>query len=296
MKLLQIGYPKSGNFWLYQILEEIFIRSGNFQPKFIQQHQIHELAKTWELNYPTQADIDMIDISDLQTVYRISSIFKMPITDFTNYLAKTNHVWTHSPVCEHTPKVYRQFDRKVYIVRDPRDMLLSAAKYYCSPYMLKYYPQPIKDPEEFLKRHFERLLQEWVWHVWDHLRLQKEYNLHLSFFEGFKQDFQQELALLLEYLELELPVSEKEALETAVSFSNLKKKNPKHLKKGTSGYWMDQLSEEQIQKAEMIAGPLISFLSYPQRDQKMSFSRNLPHKDFQQLKEELIESQQPLFT
>ena len=296
MKLLQIGYPKSGNFWLYQILEQILERSGNFGPKFIQQHPIHELAKTWELNYPTQADIDMIDISDLQTVYRISSIFQMPITDLRDYLAKTNHVWTHSPVCGRSQKVYKHFDRKVYIVRDPRDMLLSAAKYYCSPYMLKHFPQPISAPDEFLKRHFEELLQQWVWHVWDHLRLQEEFGLHLSFFEGFKLDFQQELALLLDYLQLELSASEKESLENAVSFRRLKEKNPKHLKNGTSGYWMDQLSQAQIEKAEMIAGPLIAFLGYPKRDHKMSFSRSFPHTDFERLKIELIQSQQPLYS
>ncbi len=295
MKLLQIGYPKSGNFWLYQILEQILIRSGNFQPKFIQQHPIHELAKTWELNYPTQADIDMIDITDVQTSYRISSIFKMPIPDLHEYLEKTNHVWTHSPVCERSAEVYSHFDKKIYIVRDPRDVMLSAAKYYCSPYMLKYFPQPITDPEEFLKQHFEELLQQWVWHVWDHLRLQKELGLHLAFFEGFKLSFQEELELLLDYLQLELTSSEKEALQEAVSFKKLKEKNPKHLKKGTSGYWMDQLSEEQIAKAEIIAGPLVDFLGYPQRDQKMSFSRSFPHQDFQQLKEELLHSQQPLF-
>ncbi|MGB7786006.1 MAG: sulfotransferase domain-containing protein [Salinimicrobium sp.] len=296
MKLLQIGYPKSGNFWLYQILEQILIRSGNFQKKFIQQHPIHELAKTWELNYPTQADIDMIDITELQTVYRISSIFQMPVTNFSEYLQNTNHVWTHSPVCERTAKVYKYFNKKVYVVRDPRDVVLSAAKYYCSPYMLKYFPQPISDPEEFLNQHFERLLQEWVWHVWDHLRLQEKFGLHLSFFEGFKLNFQQELVLLLEYLQLKLPALEKIALEEAVSFKTLKNKNPKHLKKGTSGYWMDRFSEEQAEKAEMIAGPLIRFLGYPERDRKMTFSRSFPHRDFQQLKEELIHSQQPLYS
>ena len=275
MKLLQIGYPKSGNFWLYQITEEILHRIGNFHRKFIEQHPVHELAKTWELNYPTQADIDMIDITDLQTSYRISSIFTMPISNFSEYVQKTNHVWTHSPICNSSIKIFEHFSKKVYIIRDPRDVILSAARYYCSPYMLKYFPQPIEDPSKFLEHNFERLLREWVWHVWDHLRLQDELDLHICFFEGFKLDFQKELSLLLDYLELELSVSEKEALEQNVSFQELKKKNPKHLKKGTSGYWMEQLSEEQIEKADMIAGPLINFLGYPdQRDQKMTFLRH----------------------
>ena len=295
MKLLQIGYPKSGNFWLYQIIEQIFTRTGNFQLKYIEQHPIHSLAKSWDLNYPTQADIDMIDITDLQTSYRISSIFRMPMTDMDSYLQKTNHVWTHSAICDSSASIYTHFHKKVYIIRDPRDVLLSAARYYCSPYMLKYFPQPIKEPQEFLYKHFEELLQDWVWHVWDHLRLQEELDLHICFFEGFKLDFQQELLLLLDYLKLKLDVSERESLERAVSFKRLQPKNPKHLKKGTSGYWMDKLSEEQIEKAEIIAGPLIDFLGYPGRDQKMSFLRGFKHNDFQKLKDDLILSQQPLY-
>lgn len=48
MKILQGGVPKCGNFWLYQIIEEILFQKGQKQPKFIEQHPIAELAKTWE--------------------------------------------------------------------------------------------------------------------------------------------------------------------------------------------------------------------------------------------------------
>ena len=109
MKILQIGYPKSGNFWLYQILEQLLERSGKSTKSFIQQQPIYELAKNWELNFPEQADIDVIDITDLQTTYRISSIFKMPIEDLEAYLRKTNHVWTHSPVCKRSEEYLSAF-------------------------------------------------------------------------------------------------------------------------------------------------------------------------------------------
>ena len=58
MKILQIGFPKSGNFWLYQILEQVLTSTGRNSKSFIQQHPVNPLAKTWELNYPEQADID----------------------------------------------------------------------------------------------------------------------------------------------------------------------------------------------------------------------------------------------
>src|SRR5699024_12605041 len=53
------------------------------------QQPIYQLAKNWDLNYPEQAQIDMIDITDLQTSYRISSIYRMPIDNMKEYISKT---------------------------------------------------------------------------------------------------------------------------------------------------------------------------------------------------------------
>ena len=138
-------------------------------------------------------------------------------------------------------------------------------------------------------------MHEWVWHVWDYLRLSREHDIHISFFEGFNTDFQQELAQLLHYLEINFTENQRTELEEAVSFKTLQKKNPKHLKKGTSGYWMDQLTDDQLYKAEVIAGPLLRYLNYPlDRNQPISFGSNLAEPDFESLKQEIISSQQTL--
>lgn len=160
----------------------------------------------------------------------------MPVINLKNYIDQTNHVWTHSPVCKKSGEVFKLLDKIVYIIRDPRDRALSAAKYYCSDYMLKYFPQEETDPMVFLEKNFDQLMYEWVWHVWDHLRISQEYNIHITFYENFLSNFQGELEALLDYLEIELDTSQKTDLEKEVSFSNLKKNNPKHLSKGTSGY------------------------------------------------------------
>lgn len=295
MKILQGGVPKCGNFWLYQIIQQILGRTGRDTSSFIEQQPIYALAREWDLNFPEQARIDVLETTDLQDRYRISSVFSMPIENIAAYVARTHHVWTHSPICKRSGEVLKQFDKKVYIVRDPRDRALSAARYYCSPYMLKYFPQEEQDPQRFLEKNFEALMHEWVWHVFDHLRLSSTYNIHICFFEGFLQDFQQELGRLLKYLAVELSEPERAALEEAVSFSTLKKENPKHLKKGQSGYWMERLSDEQLEKAHLMAAPLMEYLGYPlERHQPMTYNPHPPHRDFAQLKEEILASQQPL--
>src|SRR5690554_1785514 len=164
MKILQSGVPKCGNFWLYQIIQKTLQRAGRPSFSYIEGHPIYELAKTWDLNFPDQAKIDVLEITDLQLSYRISSIFRMPIADFPEYLSKTNHVWTHSPVCKRSGDVFRQMDKIIYIIRDPRDRAISAARYYCSDYMLKYFPQEEGDLTQFLSKNFDRLMEEWVWH------------------------------------------------------------------------------------------------------------------------------------
>lgn len=296
MKILQSGASKCGNFWLYQIIQQILQNTGRNTTSFIEQQPIYALAKTWELNFPGQARIDVLEVTDLQYSYRISSIFRMPVDHIEEYIAQTSHVWTHSPICKRSGELLSLFDKKVYIVRDPRDRALSAAKYYCSEYMLKYFPQEEKDPEHFLQKNFEQLMHEWVWHVFDHLRLSKTCNIHIAFFEGFLLDFQQELARLLDYLEVDFCEKQKKDLEMAVSFTTLKKENPKHLKKGASGYWMDHLTDEQIDKATIIAGPLIRYLHYPiKRNQPVSFSPVPAHQDFAQLKQEILQSQEQLY-
>ncbi|WP_224999138.1 sulfotransferase domain-containing protein [Cesiribacter sp. SM1] len=298
MKILQGGVPKCGNFWLYQIIQQILERIGNSTTSFIEQQPIYRLAKEWDLNFPEQARIDVLEITDLQDSYRISSIYRKPVDNLKEYISQTTHVWTHSPICKRSGEVLELFDKKVYIIRDPRDRALSAAKYYCSPYMLKYFPQEETDPAKFLQKNYEQLMHEWVWHVFDHLRLSSKYNIHICFYEGFLLHFQQELDRLLVYLELELSQAKRQELESAVSFSTLKKQNPKHLKKGTAGYWLEGLTDEQVEKADTITGPLLQHLGYPrQRSQHLHYSPQAEEANinFEQLKLDIIESQQPLY-
>lgn len=296
MKILQGGAPKCGNFWLYQILQQLLSKSGAGTASFIQRHPIFNLAKTWELNYPSQASIDVLDVTDLQYSYRISSIFRMPVENIMDYVAQADHVWTHSPVCKRSGELFELFDKKVYIIRDPRDRAISASKYYTSPYMLKYYPQEEQNADRYLEKHFDALMLEWVWHVFDHLRLSKQFNIHIAFYEGFLFDFQKELARMLNYLDLDLNEEERQELQEAMSFKTLQKDNPKHLKKGQAGYWMDKLSEEQVERAVVLAGPLIRFLGYPEStNQPMSYEVNPPHQDFEQLKQEIIQAQAVLY-
>ncbi|WMJ74599.1 sulfotransferase domain-containing protein [Cytophagaceae bacterium ABcell3] len=297
MKILQGGVPKCGNFWLWQIIQQILKLSDHDHTSYIEKQPIYNLARTWDLNFPEQARIDVIDITDLQVSHRISSIYRMPIENMPQYLAQTNHVWTHSPICKRSADVFKHFNKKVYIIRDPRDRAISASKYYTSLYMLKYFPQEEKDPQSFLNKNLEKLMHEWVWHVWDHLRMSKTHNIHFLFFEGLKTNFQQELQGLLDYLEIDLTKNQKLFIEDAVSFSTLKKQNPKHLKTGKFGYWKEHLNDTQLSTTLKIVNPLLNFLGYPEDDTPTTVPPlNATMQEIASLKEKLIYSQQFLYS
>jgi len=165
--ILQSGVPKSGNFWLYEILENCLQKAGLSRSSFIQNQPIHRIAQNWELSYNKQVDIDVLDITDDGCFYRISSIFRHPVLDIDDYLQRTTHVWTHSSFCDTSRDVLPKFDKIVYIIRDPRDAALSHARfvltpYMKTPYMKKYFPNDFDSKREYLEKQLEGKLTSWV--------------------------------------------------------------------------------------------------------------------------------------
>lgn len=187
--LLQIGAPKSGNYWLYNIIQQIY-RFNNIEYRsFISQHPVYEEAQKWDLSNSRQAGIDMMDIERGKCFYRISSVFRHPIPDLNKYLEKTNHVWTHSEVGEDIEGILKRFDRQVYIYRDPRDVAVSAARYAFTPYMKKYYPPGEDNPKEWLERKLRKTIHDWIWHVTDYLLLKERFDIHFIAYENLHDDF-----------------------------------------------------------------------------------------------------------
>ena len=106
MKLLQCGVAKSGNFWLYKIIQNIYAKAGLKSQSFITTQPIYDLAKAWKLSQLEQASVDVLDIESKGCAYRISSIFKMPIDNIENHVEQCSHVWTHSAYCSKSKEIF----------------------------------------------------------------------------------------------------------------------------------------------------------------------------------------------
>ena len=128
MLILQSGVQKSGNYWLYQIIQHSLEQAGLPQKSFARQHPIYQKAKEWPY-FADQAGVDYLEITAGVHYFR-KGTYVEPILDLDAFLAQCSHVWTHSFWSVGTDTTFGKFDKIVYIIRDPRDVVTSAARFF----------------------------------------------------------------------------------------------------------------------------------------------------------------------
>jgi len=282
MLLLQSGLPKSGNLWLHKILQESLRLGGIELRSFIQTQPIYQEAKTWP-GFNEQAGIDFIEVTPQGCFYRKGS-FRQPIPDLDSYLSQCMHVWTHAFWVPRCDEVFSRFDKIVYIIRDPRDVIVSASKYYFTPFMLAQHPQLEPDAETFLKHRLYEQAITWVQHTGGYLTHSKNYHIHFVFYERLLHDFDREFARLLDFLGMELPPAAVAGVKESARFENMKKQNPHHLRRGESGGWVNVLTPAQARQVVKIAGPMMHILGYPVEGGPPTIQLGVPdHLDVDQI-------------
>ena len=263
MIVLQAGVPKSGNLWLYQILESVWAEAGLECRRFITGHPIYAEAKAWPLSYPEQASVDVLDFERGRTFCRISSRFREEVGDLPGYCGRASHVWTHSAIGGADLPQLGRFDRIVYILRDPRDVAISMARFAFTPYMVEHYPHRSRSPEEYLERHLTKLAKYWVQHVASWLRQRGHLVLRFVCYERLLAELPGELDGLLGFLRLELDAAARQRVQAAVSFAAMRTSRPNHLRAGQSGGWRETLSARQVAEVNAVAAPMLQLLGYP---------------------------------
>lgn len=264
MKILQIGYPKSGNYWLYKIIQEAITLAGIEQKNFIKQHSIYPIAKEWELSYPEQVDINMMDILYPGCFFRISSIFRKRIENLETYIESNTHVWSHSNYCISSEQVFPMFDKIIYIIRDPRDVALSKADFAFTPYMQKHYPTWHSSPSEFLEKEGLNIAREWKNHVEEYLAHASHHNIFILFYEQLKENFEQELQSLLDYLQLSLSDADQKQIAQKVSSKQMRKQSPQHVRKARYYKWKKDMPPADLtDQITAETKPILTELGYP---------------------------------
>jgi aryl sulfotransferase len=263
MHILQIGYPKSGNYWLYKIIQEALDIAGIEQKNYIRHHPIYPIAREWALSYPEQVDINMMDILYPGCFFRISSIFRKRIEDLETYISSNTHIWSHSNYCPTSKQVFPLLDRIVYIIRDPRDVALSKADFAFTPYMMKHYPTWHKSSLEYLQEEAVTIAREWNAHIEDYMKYAERHHILILFYERLQQDFEQELQLLLYHLGFSFSANQRKRIARRVNAERMRRQSPQHVRKADHYKWMDEMPEDIIKQMNTITGDLLHELGYP---------------------------------
>jgi aryl sulfotransferase len=279
MTVLQNGFPKSGNYWLFNILTKC-LDAGGVPPKsFVRGHPIQSVANTWLLSYPDQSSLDVLDIEPGKNYLRIASYFREPIEDIDVYIDANRLVWTHSHYHSYSAEVYRRFQKSVYIIRDPRDAAISMAHFAFTPYRMKTDHNPFRDVDDYLASQLGKHVSGWCNHVGSHLLAMSALGDHMLvvFYEDLKADTQGQITKIALHLGLSLEATKIEQIVDDVSVSSMKKKSATHVRSGKSGGWQQALDSQQVKLAARIAGPLMDELGYSRTISDDTFPR-LPER------------------
>jgi aryl sulfotransferase len=262
MIILQAGVPRSGNLWVYRTIQHMLM-DGNIPiksyaaeyRKFIARHSIHDLNQTFTH--------DVINIKPEGLFWEPSHLSSLHIHDIDAYLQACTHIWSHSHFIDDFFNVYTKFSHIFYILRDPRDVLISNARYLYTEKMQTYRPnQHARDPQEFLEQRHFAVVHNWVRHVGGYLKQYDRLNMHFIFYENMLADFESELAALQNFLGLSLSGQESQIIKEAVSFSTMHEEKPDHVNKGQAGQWLNVLTDDQINAINRVAGPMLALLGY----------------------------------
>lgn len=254
MAILQAGFMKSGNFWLWTIIEECLKQAGVDRRSYIKTQPIYQLAKDWNLAFEGQAGMDFVSIKPERVQYQIVPVFYWPVEDLDDYIEKTTHVWTHSAMRTDCLTKFQAFPKVVYIIRDPRDVAISYHRFANNKFHKWFFAT--KAPSVVAH-------QEWGIHVLTFLIAQSSLKPHIIFYERLLTEWDRELDRLLTYLELDLGSEKREAVRAATSFEAMQPKNNLHLAKGLAYGWVRELDAKQRTSFTDVHDTVLKLLDYP---------------------------------
>lgn len=264
MKVLQIGTPRSGNLWLWKIIEEIGKRAGVERKRFITSHPAYDSLRSKGAIQSSYGDIDVLEITPWGSsfVFDIPQLVSVPIRSLDDYLRETWHVWTHSHWNENTPGVTARFDKVLYVVRDPRDALLSYSRFIFSPFLRSVRHPQAASSHDYVNRYLAAHAKEWVRHVGGYLIHAKDIPVHFVFYERLLSDLPGEVRAIIDFLGLKVAAGEEEAIAKELDFAAMNRQDPHHCSVGARNQWVKSFAPEECARYDGIAGDMIRILGY----------------------------------
>lgn len=259
--VLHVSFVKSGSYLLWRTFHLLFTAAGE-KRSFVQRHPIQAQRGAWPDFSIEQFDIDQILVQDDGVHWQIEMQHVELVDDLAAYLAACSHVWTHSFLCERSWEVYPRFPRVCYIVRDPRDALVSMAHFVQTPFMRRYHPHRARTAAEYVALELESFLGDWCRHAGDHWRARRALDVEILRYEDMVADLGATLRRLADWVALPLDDAALERIAAELDVGAMRARNPQHVRSGKAGGFAELLTEAQQARALELCAPTMRLFGY----------------------------------
>lgn len=261
IKVLQCGYPKSGNYGVFKLLHSILEQNDMFI-SYKQQTGLTQLIDNVFESYKLFPEVSIVDSfwvtkKGFMLEFPHPKCLQLPVNEklFVKY---SSLLWTH----EHADIIHLELLKPVthwiYVLRDGRDVINSMIHHVTRSKMIKLMPKyrytkvcEIYDDHNL----FAKYVREWREHVRSYLK-----NKHNYICVRLEDIIEDPSGIILHIAEsLELPVNIDMTLRL-ISYKEMSKSAKSHMRRGVTGDWKNHFTQEHKNIFKNVAGEeLIKF-------------------------------------
>jgi len=264
MAILQVTLPRSGGLLVWKTIQAVLRAAQVERKSVIRTHAVQSQRDKWlDLSLPL-FEIDSLDFeADGRVLFTVDTLYAEPVVDVAAFVRACSHVWTDSRASESARAHLRLFTQIAYLVRDPRDALVSLSSYAFKPYMQRYAKTAAKTPREFIEIQLDEFIESWRDNVESYVDAQRS-GLPIRFFrfEDLIADFDGVLRDLSTWLGYDLTVHQRAEIRDTVSFERMAAEYPEHVQFGTVGRHTSLLSEAHRGRIDELCSSTMSRMGY----------------------------------
>lgn len=262
MTILQMSVPRSGGFFLWKTIEAILDEAGLLRRSYVKSHPIRERRSEWPEFTVDLLDVDSLTVTDDGVTMDVDTVYSEPIRDVPAYLRACDHVWGDFDATPHALEILALFSRVVYLVRDPRDVLVSTSTFAFTPYWKRFRPHDVPSPADFIERTLETFSVGWSRNVESFLAARGRLALRLCRYEDLTANLQNEVSALAQWLGHPLSPERSDRVIAPVRLEVMAKDYPKHVHTGGAGRYQGKLTKAQLTRIASICGPTMEKVGY----------------------------------
>jgi hypothetical protein len=263
MAVLQICRDRTGGFFVWKLIESLCDEAGMRQASYIKRHHF----QTWRGQWPNLPydffEVDHLSIWPWGCFCDVDVLLREVVVDVPAYVKTCRHVMSESWYFARHAEILPLFDSIVYLVRDPRDSLVSMAEFEFKPYRRMYGWSEAASPSDYIERNLEGVLSSWESHVLGFKAVQETYNIHFLHYERLVQEFDGAVTELAAHMGVPLRSDAALArIKHAVDFERMKKEFPGHLQHGRTSRYREILTARQQEMALSYCGKGLAVMGY----------------------------------